>query len=70
MAVSQLNFIFKTNHCIQQDTSISLVSYSAGAVDFFSRTIHIKIRSTEVLVKIYQYISCEFCVSKQYNVLY
>lgn len=48
MALSQLTFVIKTNHCIQQETSITLKCYSAGDVNLFSSTVYTEIRSIEV----------------------
>ena len=47
MFFSQLLFVTKTDPCIQPETSITLISYSAGTVNLFNRAAHTEIRSAD-----------------------
>lgn len=47
MTFSQLTSVIKTDPCVQEETSITLISYSGGPVHLFNSTAHTKIRSME-----------------------
>lgn len=65
MAFSQQTFVIKTNHGIQQETSITLLSYSAGAANLFHRQYLPKLdRQIGVLLKISQCTGCDFVLFK------